>query len=108
MKHFTWTPSDLTKLRKLSKTHSRQEAAKIIGCTYSALIGKCKRDGISFRKHGENHPTAKRSNDDVRLIRLLLDEKMPVKEIAEKFEVTPTTVYNLKYHNFRNQDHMCC
>ncbi len=106
MKHFTWTPSDLTKLRKLSKTHTMQQVADIIGCDKTNVIGKAKREGISFRKYGERHHSATTSNEDVELARLLREEGLSAKEVSEKLGISVGVIRNLTQYTYRTRDHV--
>lgn len=45
---------------------------------------------------GENHGMAKLSNKDVREIRKMLSEKVRIKSIARKFNVTRYCIYKIK------------
>lgn len=98
---FQWNQSDLDKLKSLAKTHSVQQAAGEIGCSMNQARARIRRDGIDYRKWGENHASSKRSNDDVRLIKLLLAEGMPVRLICEKMEVSHPEVYMIKNGKYR-------
>ena len=106
MKHFTWKSSDLTKLRKLSKTHTMQQVADIIGCDKTNVIGKAKREGISFGKYGENHHSATTSNEDVELARLLREEGLSAKEVSDKLEISVGVIRNLTQYTYRTRDHV--
>ena len=51
---------------------------------------------IDWRGLRARHSTAKLTEDDVMLIKLLLIEGLSAREIAEKFEVTKYTVWRIK------------
>lgn len=53
-----------------------------------------RREGYRY-KRGENHPRAKHSDDDVRLMRELKDEGLGYGTIAKKFETSKGTVRNV-------------
>lgn len=101
MKPFNWTPSDLTKLNELSKTHTVQQAADEIGCTKNQVRSRIRKDGIKFRKWGENHNNGKRSNDDVRLVKLLLASGMTQRLICKKMEISQPEVSMIKNGKYR-------
>ncbi|MGH9818051.1 MAG: hypothetical protein ACRD6I_18460 [Candidatus Acidiferrales bacterium] len=46
-------------------------------------------------KRGEDHPQAKLSDADVRLVRVLHQADLGYKTIARKFEVSPSCVRNI-------------
>lgn len=108
MKRFNWTPSALTKLRKISKTHTMQQAADELNCLKTQVESACKRYKISFRKYGENHHSAKYSDHDVYLARELLDEGLSKFEIARKLEVPSHIVSDWCLNKHRNQDNVQC
>lgn len=58
------------------------------------------RRGYRYRR-GEEHPRAKHSDDDVRLIRELHGEGLGYKSIAKKFETSPSTVRDVVKHYTR-------
>ena len=101
MKRFKWDDSKREKLKQFASKLTLKQAAKELGCTDSTVSLECKRLGVSFRKWGENHASSKRSNDDVRLIKLLLAEGMPVRLICEKMEVSHPEVYMIKNGKYR-------
>jgi cell division FtsZ-interacting protein ZapD len=47
------------------------------------------------RARGQNHWNATLTEDDVRLMRALRSEDMPIKLIAKKFEVPEGTAYDV-------------
>ena len=46
----------------------------------------------------KQHHKAKLSETDVRLIRYLFDENIPIKEIAEKFEMSPSCISDICHY----------
>lgn len=108
MRKFIWTSTALTKLRKLSKTHTMQQAADEIGCNKNQVYGRARRDGISFRKYGELHHSAKYSDHDVYLARALVDEGISRAETGRKLGI-PQPVVSMYYLNkYRNHDSVQC
>lgn len=108
MKRFNWTPGDLTKLRKLSKTHTMQQVADEIGCTKSTVQSRARIEGIKFRKYGEVHHSAKYSDHDVYLARELVDAGLSTAEVGRKLEI-PQPVVSMYYRNkYRNNDSVQC
>ena len=104
MKRFNWTPSALTKLRKLSKTQTMQQVADEIGCNKNAVRGKARSEGIKFQKYGERHHSAKYTDHDVYLARALVDEGLTMTEAGKKLEI-PQPVVSMYYRNvYRNHD----
>ena len=101
MKRFNWTPSALGKLKALAKTHSVIQAASEIGCSANQVRARIGRDGISYKKYGEHHKSSKRSNEDVRLIKALLAEGMPVRLICKKMEISQPEVSMIKNGKYR-------
>lgn len=106
MKHFIWTPESLTKLRKLSKTHTMQMAANEIGCTKNQVYARSKRDGISFRKYGDNHHSTKYSSEDVELARQLVESGLTRAEAARKLEIPMHAVSEYCNFKYRNHDNV--
>lgn len=51
---------------------------------------------IEWRGKRSRHSTAKLTEDDVVLIRALLEEGLTPMQIAEKFEVTKHTIYRIQ------------
>ena len=105
---FNWTPSALTKLRKLSKTHTMQQAADEIGCKKTQAESACKRYKISFKKYGELHHSAKHSDHDVYLARELVDAGLSIADVARKLEVPPHAVSEWCLNKYRNHDSVQC
>jgi DNA invertase Pin-like site-specific DNA recombinase len=58
------------------------------------------RHGYRYRR-GEEHPRAKLTDNDVRLVRELHDEGLGYKRIAEKFETSRSTVRDVCKHYTR-------
>ena len=83
---FNWAGKE-SELRMLSKTHTMKGAAEVIGCTKGQVSHKAKLLGISFRKYGELHHSAKFSNEDIRLARELVEAGISKQETAEKLEL---------------------
>ncbi|AUR81792.1 hypothetical protein NVP1214O_46 [Vibrio phage 1.214.O._10N.222.54.F11] len=108
MKKFIWTPTALTKLRKLSKTHTMQQAADEIGCTKNQVYARSRRDGISFRKYGNHHHSTKHSDHDVYLVRELVDSGVDKAEVARKMEVPLHAVSDWTLNKYRNHDSVQC
>lgn len=108
MKQFIWTPTALTKLRRLSKTHTMQQAADEIGCNKNAVHGKARREGISFRKYGELHHSAKYSDHDVYLARALVDEGITTAEAGRKLDIPQPVVSMYCRNKYRNHDSVQC
>lgn len=107
-KKYIWTPSDITKLKKLSKTHTMKEAAEDIGCSENNVKSKAKSLGVSFRKYGELHHSAKYSDHDVYLARELVDAGLSTAEVGRKLEI-PQPVVSMYYRNkYRNNDSVQC
>lgn len=101
MNIFNWTPSALDKLKSLAKTHSVIQAADEIGCSTNQVRARIRRDGISYKKYGEHHRNSKRSNEDVRLVKELLAEGMPVRLICKKMEISQPEVSMIKNGKYR-------
>ena len=108
MNRFTWTPSNLTKLRKLSRTHTMQQAAMEIGCSNNSIRYKARSEGIKFQKYGERHHGAKYTDHDIYLARALVDEGLTTKEVGLKLEM-PQPAVSMFYRNlYRNNDSVQC
>lgn len=45
---------------------------------------------------GEKHTSARMTEDDVKLVMQLLEEDLSLGQIAEKFEVSKTAIYDIK------------
>lgn len=108
MNRFIWTPSALTKLRRLAKNHTMQQVADEIGCSKNAVRGKARIEGIKFQKYGERHHSAKYTDHDVYLARALVDEGVTMTEAGRKLEI-PQPVVSMYYRNvYRNNDSVQC
>lgn len=105
---FIWTPTTLTKLRKLSKTHTMQQAADEIGCSKNSVYSKAKREGISFRKYGQLHHSSKYSDHDVYLARALIDEGVPKAEVSRKLDAPLHAISEWSLNKYRNHDSVQC
>ena len=101
MKRFKWDDSKREKLKQFASKLTLKQAAKELGCTGSKVSLECKRLGVSFRKWGENHNNGKRSNEDVRLVKLLLAEGLTQRVIAEKMEISQPEVSMIKNGKYR-------
>ncbi|WP_259556309.1 hypothetical protein [Vibrio harveyi] len=61
--------------------------------------------GVGLTKHGQYNHKAKHSDDDVRLVRLLLDDgELSHQEIAEIMEFSLSNVRLIHYGHTRNSD----
>lgn len=101
MKRFKWDDSKREKLKQFASKLTLKQAAKELGCTDSTVSLECKRLGVSFRKWGEHHRSSKRSNEDVRLVKALLAEGMPVRLICKKMEISQPEVSMIKNGKYR-------
>jgi excisionase family DNA binding protein len=54
-------------------------------------------------KKGEDHPCSKISNDDVKEIVKLREKKIPAKQIAREFNISPEYVYQLSSGKYRSE-----
>jgi DNA-binding NarL/FixJ family response regulator len=57
----------------------------------------------SGRRVGQDHHRAKLTNRDVELIRKLKEDGMSVRKIAERFDVSTSTIEKISYYSIRNQ-----
>ena len=64
-----------------------------------ATTGNCER-GQGWRV-GETHHRAKLTDEDVELIRLLRESGMKIKEIARKFECSPSNISEITNYRHR-------
>ena len=108
MKRFNWTPSALTTLRKLCKTHTAQQVADEIGCTKNQAYTRAKKEGWTFKKFGEFHHSAKHSDHDVYLARALIDEGVPKAEVSRKLEIPLHAISEWSLNKYRNNDSVYC
>ena len=46
---------------------------------------------------GEKHTSARMTEDDVKLVMQLLEEDLSLGQIADKFEVSKTAIYDIKH-----------
>lgn len=100
-KPYKWTDKQIDLMISLRNTHTMKEAAKVVGCSENNIRSKARALNVSFRKYGENHFSGKHSNEDVRLVKLLLEEGLTQKVIAEKMEMTQPEVSMIKNGKYR-------
>lgn len=78
---------------------SAKDIGKRLTRTPGAVKDRAKRLGISLQKHGEHHHLAKTSNSDIELCRALREEKVKIKVISEKMEISRSLVQSVvNYH----------
>lgn len=90
-----WTDEDVRTLRALAKTKTGPEIAAVLGRSRYAIGQYAHLHGISLHKRGDTHARTLVPDADVALMRALKADGMKPREIAEKFELTVTAVYNL-------------
>ena len=99
MSYFRWTDERLALAAELAPTHTRAEAAPILGCNIDNFSSLKRHYGIQFR-----NPRKKASDHDVELIRQLSEEGMSNVELADKFELTPQHISRILHYWRRGTD----
>lgn len=73
------------------------QLAAHFGVSVEAICIKAGRMGVSLKKQGENHYRCKVSNDDIRLIKLLIaDGEIKLRAIDRLFDLYPGTACKVK------------
>lgn len=101
-----WTDSEIIQLRKLAKTHTTWEAAKVMRRTRSSVQWKAWHLGISFRKHGEAHHSARLAKADVLQVFTLRDQGLSTLEIARRLSTCPQYVNMIARFGMRYRETM--
>lgn len=91
-----WVNSEIVRLRALAKTHTLQEAAKVIGRSHRATALKAASMGISFQKYGEAHHSASIPTAKVLQIFALRNQGLSTREIAEQIGTGPNYVNEIE------------
>ncbi|ECN0101400.1 AsnC family protein [Salmonella enterica subsp. enterica serovar Give] len=90
-----FTDEQVRFIRQHCKTMTIEQVASYLGRSPRGVIWKARRMGFSFFKCGDLCPFIRVSDADVQLIRALRDdeqgEKITFTEIAEKFDLAPST-----------------
>ncbi|EHV9720290.1 hypothetical protein K1B37_001009 [Vibrio parahaemolyticus] len=106
-KHKPYSKDEDRLIRKHAATKTSNEIGKLINRTSGSVGSRARKIGVSLMKHGENHHRAVHSNDDVRLVRALVDDgELTHKQISEKMEISINTVKLISYDKTRTQDHI--
>lgn len=87
MTYFTWSEADTAKLKRIAPNVTKEEAARIIGCSFNSIKSKARRAKIVFKKIGEKHHSSITRDHDVELARALHDEGFTLSQISEKLEM---------------------
>ncbi|MFL0951012.1 hypothetical protein [Vibrio parahaemolyticus] len=107
MKFRPYTPEEDQVIFDFGQTLSLKEIGKLINRTSGSVGSRARKIGVSLMKHGENHHRAVHSNDDVRLVRALVDDgELTHKQISEVMEISINTVKLISYDKTRTQDHI--
>ncbi|WP_187993584.1 hypothetical protein [Vibrio harveyi] len=100
-----YTPDDDKAIRKYAKTKSCEEIGKLLNRTKYGIRARAQKIGVSLVKHGEHHHASVYPNDDVRLVKALIDDgEMKPSKIAETMEMNIHTVRCIKRGEIRNKD----
>ncbi|EGR3070270.1 hypothetical protein DMW20_11965 [Vibrio parahaemolyticus] len=104
-KHKDYGPKEDQVIRRYAKEKTAAEIGKLLGRSSGSVGTRARRIGVSLMKHGEKHHRAKHSNDDVRLVRALVDDgELTHQEISEKMEMSVNTIKLISYDKTRTQD----
>ncbi|ENC6709548.1 hypothetical protein ABKY54_004154 [Vibrio harveyi] len=100
-----YSPEEDRTIEKYAKTKSAAEIGKMLGRSRQGIQCRAGVLGISLMKHGEHHHKAVHSNDDVRLVRALVEDgELTSEQIAEKMEMSINTVHAIRGEHIRTQD----
>ncbi len=98
-----YSQNNIRFLKNNCRNKSAKELSEVLSKTPRSIFAKCHREGIILRKLGENSCRSKLTNIDVELIFCLKDEEVKISEIADKFDVSDTTirrVLNYQSHTY--------
>lgn len=82
-----WSSDELDTLRKLAKTHTTTEIARMLGRTENAVKRASQTRRIRLQKYGEAHHSASISDAQVQIIREYRASGMYVREIAARMDL---------------------
>ncbi|NOI26654.1 hypothetical protein [Vibrio mediterranei] len=80
------------------------QMAKHLDCSTATVYSRAKKLGLKLRLHGEAHPNAKATNQEVELIRQLYEEGLPVSDIVQKMGLSQSFIYAVISHARRAYD----
>ena len=103
-----WTTDDIATLRRLARTHTQADTARILGRGLPATIRKAGQERIAFRKAGERHNTAKYPTATVRRICQLRALGWGPDRIARVVAVSRGNICNIIYYRGRVREYMGC
>ncbi len=104
-KHKDYGPKEDETIKRYAKEKTAAEIGKLLGRSSGSVGTRARKIGVSLMKHGERHHLARHSNDDVRLVRVLIDDgELTYQEISEKMEMSINTIKLIAYEKTRTQD----
>lgn len=96
-----YTRHDIAILRKHAATHTAQQIGKMLGRSRRSVLQKAGALKVSISRSGDRHYNVKHTDHEIELCRVLYDEGLTCRQIAEKMEISHSYVRKIVAHIVR-------